>query len=88
MPDFYEDDDEKNQCKWCRGCGFIIEDKTEYFYYGSEMMRRAHNAKDEKKKQEIYEQLDKMKTAPMQPYAIVCPKCGGTGRRNNEQNDK
>ena len=27
--------DKKNECPFCDGCGYILEDKDQYYYFGA-----------------------------------------------------
>lgn len=79
-----DDRNDKNRCEWCRGCGYILEDHDAYFYYGAEYI---HNANQEKTKEGQRRWIDRakaLKGVPMQPLAVECPKCHGSGIKTQE----
>lgn len=79
-----DDRNDKNKCDWCRGCGYILEDHDAYFYYGAEYI---HNANQEKTKEGQRRWIDRakaLKGVPMQPLAVECPKCHGSGIKTQE----
>ena len=79
-----DDRNDKNKCDWCRGCGYILEDHDAYFYYGAEYI---HNANQEKTKDGQRRWIDRakaLKGVPMQPLAVECPKCHGSGVKTQE----
>ena len=75
------DNDDKNRCEWCRGCGYILEDKDAYFYFGAEYINNANQEKTKEGQRKWIERAKALKGVPMQPLAVECPKCGGTGRK-------
>lgn len=78
------DDDDKNRCEWCRGCGYILEDKDAYYYFGAEYIRNANQEPTKEGQRKWIERAKNLKGVPMQPLAVECPKCGGTGRKVSE----
>ena len=72
-------DDDKNKCDWCRGCGYLFEDKDAYYYFGAEYICNANQAKTKAEQRKWIERANNLKGVPMQPLAIECPKCKGTG---------
>lgn len=73
--------DERDQCEWCHGVGYFLEDRDAYFYYSAEQIRNANREKNKERQREIIEEVKNLKGIPMQPYAVECPKCHGTGLR-------
>ena len=73
--------DDKNRCDWCRGCGYILEDHDAYFYFGAEYINNANQEKTKEGQRKWIERAKALKGVPMQPLAVECPKCGGTGRK-------
>ena len=71
----------KDDCEFCEGAGYLLEDKDEYFYYSDDLIRIANRETNKERQRELIERVRDMKGKPMQPYAIECPKCHGTGRR-------
>lgn len=75
------DDDDKNRCEWCRGSGYILEDKDAYYYFGAEYIRNANQEPTKESQRKWIERAKNLKGVPMQPLAVECPKCGGTGKK-------
>lgn len=75
------DDDDKNRCEWCRGSGYILEEKDAYFYFGAEYIRNANQEPTKEGQRKWIERAKNLKGVPMQPLAVECPKCGGTGKK-------
>ena len=75
------DDDDKNRCEWCRGSGYILEDKDAYYYFGAEYIRNANQEPTKEGQRKWIERARNLKGVPMQPLAVECPKCGGTGKK-------
>ena len=75
------DNDDKNRCEWCRGSGYILEEKDAYFYFGAEYIRNANQEPTKEGQRKWIERARNLKGVPMQPLAVECPKCGGTGRK-------
>lgn len=75
------DDDDKNRCEWCRGSGYILEEKDAYYYFGAEYIRNANMEPTKEGQRKWIERAKALKGVPMQPLAVECPKCGGTGRK-------
>lgn len=73
------DNDNKNKCDWCKGCGYILEDHDAYFYFGAEYINNANQEKTKEGQRRWIERAKALKGVPMQPLAIECPKCKGTG---------
>lgn len=74
-------DEKDNECPFCDGTGFLLEDKDQFYYFGADQLRKASKEKDGEWKQRMIDGAMAMKGKPMQPLAVECPKCGGTGRR-------
>ena len=75
------DNDDKNRCEYCRGSGYILEDKDAYYYFGAEYIRNANQEPTKEGQRKWIERAKNLKGVPMQPLAVECPKCGGTGRK-------
>ena len=75
------DDDDKNRCEWCRGSGYILEEKDAYYYFGAEYIRNANQEPTKEGQRKWIERAKNLKGVPMQPLAVECPKCGGTGKK-------
>lgn len=75
------DNDDKNRCEWCRGSGYILEEKDAYYYFGAEYIRNANQEPTKEGQRKWIERARNLKGVPMQPLAVECPKCGGTGRK-------
>ncbi len=75
------DNDDKNRCEWCRGSGYILEDRDAYFYFGAEYIRNANQEPTKEGQRKWIERARNLKGVPMQPLAVECPKCGGTGKK-------
>ena len=75
------DNDDKNRCEWCRGSGYILEEKDAYFYFGAEYIHNANQEPTNEGQRKWIERARNLKGVPMQPLAVECPKCGGTGRK-------
>ena len=75
------DNDDKNRCEWCRGSGYILEEKDAYFYFGAEYIRNANQEPTKEGQRKWIERARNLKGVPMQPLAVECPKCGGTGKK-------
>ena len=75
------DNDDKNRCEWCRGSGYILEEKDAYFYCGAEYIRNANQEPTKEGQRKWIERAKNLKGVPMQPLAVECPKCGGTGKK-------
>ena len=75
------DNDDKNRCEWCRGSGYILEEKDAYFYFGAEYIRNANQEPTKEGQRKWIERAKNLKGVPMQPLAVECPKCGGTGKK-------
>ena len=75
------DNDYKNRCEWCRGCGYILEEKDAYYYFGAEYIRNANQEPTKEGQRKWIERAKNLKGVPMQPLAVECPKCGGTGKK-------
>lgn len=79
-----DDRNDKNKCDWCRGCGYILEDHDAYFYYGAEYIHNANQEKTKEGQRRWIERAKALKGVPMQPLAVECPKCHGTGVKTQE----
>lgn len=75
------DNDDKNRCEWCRGSGYILEEKDAYYYFGAEYIRNANQEPTKEGQRKWIERAKNLKGVPMQPLAVECPKCGGTGKK-------
>ena len=75
------DNDDKNRCEWCRGGGYILEEKDAYYYFGAEYIRNANQEPTKEGQRKWIERARNLKGVPMQPLAVECPKCGGTGKK-------
>lgn len=75
------DNDDKNRCEWCRGSGYILEEKDAYYYFGAEYIRNANHEPTKEGQRKWIERARNLKGVPMQPLAVECPKCGCTGRK-------
>lgn len=75
------DNDDKNRCEWCRGSGYILEEKDAYYYFGAEYIRNANQEPTKEGQRKWIERARNLKGVPMQPLAVECPKCGGTGKK-------
>jgi len=75
------DDDDKNRCEWCRGSGYILEEKDAYYYFGAEYIHNANQEPTKEGQRKWIERARNLKGVPMQPLAVECPKCGGTGKK-------
>ena len=75
------DNDDKNRCEWCRGSGYILEEKDAYYYFGAEYIHNANQEPTTEGQRKWIERARNLKGVPMQPLAVECPKCGGTGRK-------
>lgn len=75
------DNDDKNRCEWCRGSGYILEEKDAYYYFGAEYIHNANQEPTKEGQRKWIERARNLKGVPMQPLAVECPKCGGTGRK-------
>ena len=75
------DNDDKNRCEWCSGSGYILEEKDAYFYFGAEYIRNANQEPTKEGQRKWIERARNLKGVPMQPLAVECPKCGGTGKK-------
>lgn len=79
-----DDRNDKNKCDWCRGCGYILEDHDAYFYYGAEYIHNANQEKTKEGQRRWIERAKALKGVPMQPLAVECPKCHGSGVKTQE----
>ena len=75
------DNDDKNRCEWCRGSGYILEEKDAYYYFGAEYIRNANQEPTKEGQRKWIERARNLKGVPMQQLAVECPKCGGTGKK-------
>lgn len=75
------DNDDKNRCEWCRGSGYILEEKDAYYYFGAEYIHNANQEPTKEGQRKWIERARNLKGVPMQPLAVECPKCGGTGKK-------
>ena len=75
------DNDDKNRCEWCRGRGYILEEKDAYYYFGAEYIHNANQEPTKEGQRKWIERARNLKGVPMQPLAVECPKCGGTGKK-------
>ena len=76
--------DDKNKCDWCKGCGYILEDKDAYFYYAKERLQDINKEKNKNVQRRKIEELKALHDMPMQPLAVECPKCHGSGIKTQE----
>ena len=72
---------DENSCPFCDGSGYILEDKDAYYYYEKERLYDINREKNKEVRDRKLEELKALHGVPMQPLAIECPKCKGTGRR-------
>ena len=79
-----DDRNDKNKCDWCRGCGYILEDHDAYFYYSAEYIHNANQEKTKEGQRRWIERAKALKGVPMQPLAVECPKCHGSGIKTQE----
>ena len=75
------DNDDKNRCEWCRGSGYILEEKDAYYYFGAEYIHNANQEPTKEGQRKWIKRAKNLKGVPMQPLAVECPKCGGTGKK-------
>lgn len=70
---------DENSCPFCDGAGYLLEDKDAYFYYEKERLHDINREKNKEVRDRKLEELKALHNVPMQPLAIECPKCKGTG---------
>ena len=80
--------DRENECPFCDGAGYILEDKDEYYYYAKELIYTANKEANKQRQRELIQRVEDMHNKPMQPLAIECPKCKGTGRKIINEKEK
>lgn len=71
--------DRENECPFCDGTGFLLVEKDAFFYYGPDLIRQANRSKDPEWRKKMIDRAISLKGVPMQPMAVTCPKCKGTG---------
>ena len=69
----------ENSCPFCDGAGYILEDKDAYYYYHKERLYEINREKNKAVRDRKLKELKDLHNVPMQPLAIECPKCKGTG---------
>lgn len=74
----------ENSCPFCDGAGYILEDKDAYFYYAKERLQDINREKNKAVRDRKLKELKDLHNVPMQPLAVECPKCHGSGVKTQE----
>lgn len=78
----------ENECPFCEGCGYLLLDKDAYYYESPRLIHQANRAKSKEDRDMFIERAKALKGVPMQPLAVECPKCKGTGTKTIEEKEK